>query len=252
MRKFTVFVVAATFFVSAFSATASKGNTKNFTSLFDILKDKQIISSDLNIVKVPTVNENTSKLHEIKGKSKFIKNIVPIIKSVENDINSSRNRVILLSKKESLSTEEKNFLTQTFDKYRVSYGNFKTLLDRMIMPPTSLVIAQASLESGWGTSKISSKSNNLFGMKSFNDSEPRIKAEDSNYYRKYGTVKESIYDYVINLSRHKAYTNLRTAIQKGESSISLTKHLTAYCEQKDYKDKLVELIKSNQFTKYDI
>ncbi|MEG0134975.1 MAG: glucosaminidase domain-containing protein [Cetobacterium sp.] len=250
MRKLSIFILASTIFVSSFS--------KDFTSLLGILDGTKHIESTLNSKILPkninhTNNSNLNKqVSEIKGKQTFIKNIVPIIKSVEDDIAMNKVRVASLSKKSTLTLEEKTFLTNIFDKYRVSYGNFASLMDKMIMPPTSLIVAQASLESGWGTSKISSRSNNLFGMKSFSKNEPRVKADDSLHYRKYENVKESVYDYVINLSRHNAYKSLRKGIKNGEDSTSLTKYLTAYCEQGDYKDKLNHLIKSNNFKKFDV
>ena len=121
----------------------------------------------------------------------------------------------------------------------------------MIVPPTSLVIAQASLESAWGKSKVAQKSNNLFGMKSFNSGEPRIKSTGSTYYRKYESVEESIRDYVINLSRHDAYRPLRRSINNGEETLSLIRHLVVYGDSKEYPNELRKVIKGNNLTKYD-
>jgi flagellum-specific peptidoglycan hydrolase FlgJ len=46
-------------------------------------------------------------------------------------------------------------------------GALKGQVEHKILP--SLTIAQAALESGWGSSQLSQRANNLFGIKAFSD-----------------------------------------------------------------------------------
>ncbi|MEG0135035.1 MAG: glucosaminidase domain-containing protein [Cetobacterium sp.] len=215
MRKIIIFTLTAFLFISSFSATAA----------------------DLK-----------------KGSNSFIKTMLPIITEVQNDIKQDKEKVTNILNKSKITKAEKEFLNEVYSTYRVRVGDKKTLMDKMIIPPTSLILAQASLESAWGKSRVAQKSNNLFGMKSFNSSEPRLKAAQNSrvYYRKYETIEESVKDYVINLSRHEAYQPLRKSIRNGESTPSLIKHLVVYGGSKSYPSELSKVIKGNNLTKYDI
>ena len=131
--------------------------------------------------------------------------------------------------------------------------NTDELLNKMIGPPTSLIIAQASLESGWGTSNVAKKANNLFGMKSFSKDQNRsIKVGKGTYYKKYDTIDDSVKDYIMTLARHGAYKQLRAAIVNGENSLKLVKHLNNYSEiREEYGRKLTTIIKANDLLEHD-
>ena len=55
----------------------------------------------------------------------------------------------------------------------VEYLNFTT--DRASRVPTSIIIAMAGIESGWGTSRFAVDGNNLFGIRTWNLDEPHLK-----------------------------------------------------------------------------
>lgn len=228
MRKLSLLLLVITIFVGSFSA-----EVKNEVDV-DVLTTSHVIQN----------SKSTTK------KDAFTEALVLVIESVREDIEKNKVEVEKLSLKAKHTAEEKEFLNSLFTKYRVTNNNYKELLTKMIIPPTSLILAQASLESGWGVSGLAQKSNNLFGMKSFSSNEPRIKM--GAYYRKYDTIKDSVYDYIINLSRHSAYTALRKGINNGESSIKLTNYLSKYSESSAYKNKLIAMINSNNLTQFDV
>jgi Bax protein len=229
MRKFILLSLVATLFFSSFS------NSKPL--------DKATILSI-------TAEELVKKGSNSKKKT-FTTSMITIIEDVRSQIDETRQRILDLSKKKKHTVEEKLFLDQQFSRYKVKKGNYTELLSKMIVPPNSLILAQASLESGWGRSNLAKQGNNLFGMKSFNSQEPRVNVGNINY-RKYDSLRDSVEDYVVNLSRHGAYKNLRAGIRKGESSIKLTQYLGAYCEDPAYGKDLVTMIKNNNFTQHDI
>lgn len=201
----------------------------------------------------PLVNITAAELKENKAgnkKENFTKSMVAIIDDIRGEIQEKRERAEVLSKKTELTHEEKVFMDRLFARYHIKDRNSEELLRKMILPPTSLILAQASLESGWAESNLAQEGNNLFGMKSFNKNEARIK-KGGAVYRKYSTLRDSVEDYIVNLSRHNAYSNLRKAIRKGADTIELTNHLAKYCEDPKYGKVLIGMINDNDFMKYD-
>ena len=86
------------------------------------------------------------------------------------------------------------------------------------LPPHSRVItimsvAQAGLESGWGTSRFAREGNNFYGVIETNSDNPHMKSLRSNILlKKYGRKCESVADYiyVLNKASHfKEYRELR-------------------------------------------
>ena len=95
------------------------------------------------------------------------------------------------------------------------YGgnSLEEILQRVNTIPVSLVIAQASLESGWGSSRFAQQGNNLFGIRTYNKNDMGIKPKDNlkaNFKVKaYRTVDDSVADYLLLLNSHYAYNDLR-------------------------------------------
>jgi Bax protein len=231
LKKLAIFILGTLLTVSSF-AISEPAPTDN--------------SSLLNTTAVELLaNNKTTK------KENFTSSMVAIIDDVKNEIEENKAKLHEISKAEDPTPEEKSFASTLFTKYRVTDGDYQTLIEKMILPPTSLILAQASLESGWGHSNLSKKGNNLFGMKSFDANEPRVNVGNINY-RKYDSLRDSVKDYIVNLSRHNSYKSLREAIKKGEDSIKLTKHLSAYCEDPAYGKALVTMINNNNFMDHDV
>jgi Bax protein len=203
-------------------------------------------------IKKPVTGLYLAESKSRNRKEFFTSSLMPVITEVKKEIEDSRKKVETLSSKELKTESEEKFLKEHFEKYRIEEGDYQKLLEVMIFPPPSLILAQASLESAWGTSKLTKQGNNLFGMRSFEQNEPRIKIGKKIYYRKYNSVKDSIKDYVVNISRHSAYQDLRSGIVKGEDSLTLVKYLDKYAENPEYRQKLTSVLNSNNFIQYDI
>ena len=183
----------------------------------------------------------------------FIQTLVPIIENIEIEIKTEKEQVKKIIEKGVRTQEEKDILNNAFAKYKVKNMNTNELLNKMVVPPTSLIIAQASLESGWGTSNVAKKGNNLFGMHPFpKDQDKSVKVGKGTHYKKYDTIDESVKDYIMTLARHGAYKQLRTAIVNGENSLKLVKHLNNYSEiREEYGRKLTTIIKANDLLEHD-
>lgn len=205
-----------------------------------------------NTIKITQAKE----FEQIKNKGKkqiFIEVLIPIIDGIKAGINKEREYVETLLEKENLAEEEKKYLEEMFSKYNVKSLKIDDLLNNMIIPPTSLILAQASLESGWGRSKVAVEGNNLFGMRStLKDPKRAVKVGTKDFYKKYDTIEASVKDYIMTLSRHKSYVHLRGGINSGKDSIELVKLLGNYSEVKNvYEQRLTQIIKKNDLQKHD-
>lgn len=116
------------------------------------------------------------------------------------------NNVGIVSKNLVQDSPNKKFVEELKDEAIAIYKEFN------ILP--SISIAQAALESGWGTSELSTKNNNLFGIKAdvyWNGEKVHMETSE-NYndtitdpFRSYESKKESLDDYVSFLANNERY-----------------------------------------------
>lgn len=193
---------------------------------------------------------------KVKGKSKkqiFIDTLIPTIEKIRARVEADKQYVISLIEKEVLTEEEKLYFNEMFTKYKVKSKSKNELVHKMVVPPTSFILGQASLESGWGSSKLAREGNNLFAIRStLKDKEKTVYLGPNQFYKKYETLEDSLMDYIMTLSRHSSYSNLRKAINDGEETMVLIKHLGNYSEvKKIYEQRLTQIITKNNLVKYD-
>ena len=151
-------------------------------------------------------------------KAVFIKSILPIILRVNEEVLDRRAKLEALSRKAALgrefNTDEKAWLNETAALYDVKTPNLPELLRRVDVVPPSLALAQAALESGWGTSRFAQKGNALFGQKIFIESSAAMPSYDRDgnevfRMRSFDDVLGSVKSYVHNLNSHPAYADFR-------------------------------------------
>jgi Bax protein len=125
--------------------------------------------------------------------------------------------------------------------------------------PKSITLAQAAMESAWGESRFFRNANNIFGVWSYNENEPRIpasimKGDKTIWLKKYPTIKDAIKDYYKILSRSWAFKEFRKLNYQKENQnpYLLVKKLQKYSERREvYTQELSTMINANQFTKFD-
>ncbi|MGL4534761.1 MAG: glucosaminidase domain-containing protein [Fusobacteriaceae bacterium] len=221
-------------------------------AIFLLIISSFSFSATIAPAKFSLKENNLTQLSSNQRKKQFIKMMEISIEDVENVILNNRIKVEALAKKSILNPEDKLFLNKLYTQYKLADKTPKNLAFKMIVPPKSLIIAQAVLESGWGTSRLSREGNNIFGMMSLNSNDPRMMLSDKRYYRVYENMAESVHEYVVTISRHNAYASLRKAINKGDGSLKLVKHLSEYSEIKaEYGKKLTKVITSNNLIDLD-
>ena len=87
-------------------------------------------------------------------KETFIKIVLPLIVAENEKIPEDRGKLNKIVSKRNTSDTEKQWLRQKFLEYKVKKGSIEELKKRMDIIPTSIALAQAAKESGWGTSRF--------------------------------------------------------------------------------------------------
>jgi len=142
---------------------------------------------------------------------------------------------------------------------RIIYGveTNSDLLKAIKPHPKSITIAQAALESDWGTSRFFREANNMFGMWSFNKDEPRIAAGKKRgnrtiWIKKYSSLEESVEDYYMLLAQSRSFSEFRNLKMETSDPYLLVKKLDKYSEMKaEYGKKLESMIRYNGFFEED-
>jgi Bax protein len=134
------------------------------------------------------------------------------------------------------------------------------LLRRVDTIPVALALAQAAIESGWGTSRFALQGNALFGQWAWTESagiRPLAASNERAVVRSFGSLLGSVRAYMHNLNTHPNYQRFRLARQglspqnKTIKAGTLTTYLDGYAEiGTAYVDKLRAVISSNNFDQY--
>jgi len=190
-----------------------------------------------------------------EAKSKFISAVLPAILVAKYRISQDLKRVKKLDSLQSWTHGDSVFFN--IQKERYGTDNFPLLVSRMHTHPTSIVLAQAIVESGWGSSSLFQKANNLFGIWSYHAGEPRVSAGKTRngvhiYLRKYDDLSESIVDYFGTVARTRAYRKFRAARLETDNVNQLLPYLKYYSERRDdYVNQLRTIIRQNRLTRFD-
>ena len=78
---------------------------------------------------------------------------MPLIVAENERILADRKK-LMITKKKFTTDLEKQWLRQKLLEYKVKKGDLKELTIQMDIIPTSIALAQAAKESGWGTSRF--------------------------------------------------------------------------------------------------
>ena len=88
---------------------------------------------------------------------------MPLIIDENRKILDNREKLFKILRKPVNSMGEKRWLKRRFEDYQIKNEDVSELKLRMDIVPTSLAIAQAAKESGWGTSRFALQGNAMFG-----------------------------------------------------------------------------------------
>ena len=149
-------------------------------------------------------------------------------------------------------TDKGTFIEST--RRCVQYLNYTT--DRLSRVPTSIVIAMAGVESGWGNSRFALEGNALFGVRTWDlKNVPHMKAKgnpDASWgVKKYETKCQSVEDMIAILNRHPAYADFRAQrelqIDNGKWDYrALMVRMSAWSTNPDYAKIILQAIVDNK------
>lgn len=179
----------------------------------------QIPKFDFPVAKSEIKHDTISNPKMIKAD--FIKKVKPLID--RENLVLKKDREFLLTLPDHMNSAEKSKYNHLCHQFKTD--NYDDLLKRVDVIPEELALAQAALESGWGTSNFAVDDHSLFGQRANND---------SMNFADFSSMKQSIAAYMHNLNTNPAYDKfrqeryyMRTHGDKLNSTL-LAKTLTAY------------------------
>ncbi len=210
------------------------------------------LNENNNSVKREIVKAPVHVMSVKERKKRFIKLLVPTVRKVHDELMQRYER-IAKDIQNKTNTQEIELLKK---KYKAKSD--EDLLARLKPHPVSVTLAQAAMESSWATSRFFKEANNVFGMWSSNTNEPRIAAGEKRggkqtiWLRKFDTIEDSIRAYCEMMAKGKAYSKFRQLRLLYNDPYKITSGLDRYSEMgPDYIKVLNQMIKYNNFTKYD-
>lgn len=245
------------FLIQLLNGCSHSGNTTVKTETISLDSLQQIEPLTTRLVK-PRLYTNISGLERLpspEAKKVFIAAILPSILVAKHEMEQRKKNIMFLSLKETWSAADSLYYHDL--KQRYNARDLEDLSTRIGTLPSSIVLAQAAVESGWGTSRFFLKANNVFGVWSFNPAESRIAARQTRdqkriYLRAYPDVSRSIIDYFEILARSTSYKNLRAARLQTDDVYKLLPHLRNYSERRNrYTRQLKSIIVKNDLTAFD-
>ena len=194
-------------------------------------------------------------------KETFIKIVLPLVVAENERILADKKKLKTILKKRKTSDLEKQWLRQKLLEYKVKKGNMEELEKRIDIIPTSIALAQAAKESGWGTSRFALEGNALFGQWTWSDNgiAPLQRENNKNHkILKFPILRASVKAYQNNLNTHKSYTNFRNKRSemrqknKDISGLELTATLKSYAQTgSEYIKILNQIIRQNRLTDFE-
>jgi Bax protein len=184
-------------------------------------------------------------------KARFKTLIVPAVNNVYVDLMKQYHEVA----KSIQSGSDIDKITKLKLEYKAS--NNEELLMALKPHPKSIAIAQAAMESSWATSRFFREANNIFGVWSFDEDEPRIAAlkkrgDKTIWVKKYSSIENAVYDYYRTLARGRAFVEFRQTKMITNDPFILVTKLDRYSEKGSvYGEELTSIIKFNKFDDYD-
>ncbi|WP_442902194.1 glucosaminidase domain-containing protein [Francisella sp. 19X1-34] len=258
----------------------SKKETIKYFSISLCLILLAIILSLEEKVKYPTKNFFIASAHhqilqkpnfsDIKDfterKTSFITYMLSAISIANQEICLEKKQIASLikafNKKQNLNKKNLHVLNEYLKYYKIENNTdiptqLKLLELKVNTVPTSFILAQAILESGWGTSRFAQNYNNYFGLHCYYKN-CGVKALNADVYLEvFSNTSDGILGYYYRLntgSNFKDFRVIRDKVERNElPSTALFDTLENYSEigSKEYKQRLINIITVNNLTQYD-
>ncbi len=192
-----------------------------------------------------------------RRKQRFIEITVPLVRQANREIQELRGRI-----EAALRADERPaWLEETARRFGIDdLKDGRALLRRIDVVPVSLAVAQAAVESGWGTSRFARAGNALFGQRTWRAEDAGLAPERAEGFRvrQFETLLAGVRAYMHNINSHPAYGSFRrtreTARHEGKplDSRRLAESLKAYSEKgSGYVRLLKAVMEDNDLLNFD-
>ena len=254
-----------------------KLNIFNKEKILVNIKQKPLNPNILSNIKVRYDENNLTSLTELDvsylkdNKKKFVRTVLPLIINENQKILSVRNNLLLLKNKlssnYSLNKSELQILKKLSKNYKIKFNNshkldvINNLLKKVDIIPNSIVLAQAAIESGWGSSRFAQDFNALFGEYTYDSNKGVIPLERENgenhLIKAFNSYNSSVQSYFNNINSHYAYEQFRELrkVMRERNNFSnvtlLVDKLDTYAEDENYIQTIMSVIKNNNFEIFD-
>ena len=195
-------------------------------------------------------------------KTIFISSVLPHILRANQELLERRRRI-----KVDYSNGSEDRIRKWAELYGIDGVNnldvdqlFDELMLRVDAIPVPLALAQAIIESGWGTSRFARQGNALYGEWAWSESKgikPLSPSNDRAVVRSFSSIFDSVRSYMHNLNTHDAYQNLRQKRRQHREGFphilaqQLIPTLDKYAEDGDlYIRKLHNIVQTNNLYIY--
>lgn len=216
------------------------------------------------LARVPAGLANVT--HATHRKDVFLRVMLPLVLEANERVQQQRAQLLVMDAKlaagQPLTGEQQERLGAIAAEYAVDPDRIDILLRRVDAVPPSLALAQAAVESGWGTSRFILEGNAVFGQWAWGDEQglvPNGRAVGKTHkIKSFRLLTDSVHAYVHNLNTHDAYRDFREkrlmmrAEGKPLAGMALVPTLGAYSELKgQYLDLLRSIITANELQPLD-
>ena len=242
------------------------------------IRNKPLNPSFFSNIKMLNTNTTLSNFTELdlvnlsNVKKDFVRTVLPLIIIENQKILSLRDNLYNLSRKlkenKSLSSNELKIIKQLSRNYKIKYNTqhkleiIDELLKNIDVIPNSIVLAQAAIESGWGSSRFAKEHNALFGEYTYDNNKGVIPLERENgekhLIKSFNSYNSSVKSYFNNINTHYAYKEFREIrnIMRKRNNFKninlLVDKLDTYAEDKNYINTIKEVIQNNKFKELDL
>ena len=167
-------------------------------------------------IKVDRVPGDLGSKDGNERKALFITALLPVVLEANQRVLADREQLLylrdkLVSAPQMLTAIERIWLEDLADRYETPVEKIDELVRRVDIVPPSMAIAQAGVESGWGTSFAARTGNALFGqIQSVGRHSVSVSWKPgAGMPQPFASVGESTDAYVVNLNTHPAYAGFR-------------------------------------------
>ena len=190
-------------------------NTQTVLTLFEDLEydldsvRKKKLVKPIYFTRLPKDLDTIKSIKE--KKETFLQILLPLVVAENEKIKEDREHLLKIIKKNE-SEENRKWLNKKYKSYKVSDKNINVLIEKIDIIPTSIALAQAAKESGWGTSRFALEGNAIYGQWTWNGDgiEPLEKTKDQNHkILKFPLLRASVKAYINNLNTHRGYKSFR-------------------------------------------